>query len=191
MRQSEQKILGIKTPVGVVRVGGVHGVGKSTLIKKALEISGINAPVIKGSEIMADYLKISPESLPFIGKQDRGKAREYMYEQFSSFTYGIRDGHFCVYSDQGYEFPANNKEKMSVTAAVVIVASPLQILFRRRRVVRRRPLSIFSIIKQQKYEIRAANSYAQKNGIKFYKVRNNDFDKAVKVLSEIFIAHLK
>ncbi|GEM_PF-4249928 len=64
--------------MGTIRIGGVHGVGKSTLIEKALKISGKKAPIIKGAEIMSDYLKKSPEEFPFISKEARNDARKYM-----------------------------------------------------------------------------------------------------------------
>lgn len=175
--------------MGIIRVGGVHGVGKSTLIEKALKISGVDAPVIKGSKIMADFLKISPEELPFLKKDVRGEARQHMYKQLSLFRHGIRDGHFCVYSGQGYEFPLDSREKDYVDAAVVIISSPLRILFRRRKITRQRPLSIWSVIRQQEYEVSAAKGYAKNLGIRLYKIRNNNFDKAAKTLSEIFIEH--
>ncbi len=57
--------------MGVIRVGGIHGVGKTTIIKKALEKNGTSAPIIKGSELMAEFLKISPEQSPFILKCSR------------------------------------------------------------------------------------------------------------------------
>jgi guanylate kinase len=102
----------------------------------------------------------------------------------------VRDGHFCVYSEQGYEFPLNHNEKNNVVAAVVITTSSLRILFRRRIITRKRPLNIFKIIIQQRQEIRAAKKYTKMFNIPLYIIKNNNFDKAAKKLSKIFCHHL-
>jgi adenylate kinase len=176
--------------MGVVIVGGIHGVGKSTLIDKALETGGIRTVILKGSGLMAEFLKISPEELPSRTPQEREAARAYMYEKMRTLESGIRDGHFCVYTDAGYEFPFNPDDR-NVVAIVVLWSEPEEILQRRVGLTRQRPLSLEMITEQQQLEIEAGRKYASKISVPVYLIENRSGSNSVaEEMSAIFQRHL-
>ncbi len=76
--------------MGVIRVGGIYGVGKTRTITEAARLSDKDVRVIKGSDIMADFLGCTPEELKFQPADARQKAREHSYKVEASITDGVK-----------------------------------------------------------------------------------------------------
>jgi adenylate kinase len=176
--------------MGVIELGGVHGVGKSTTIEAASRLIDRPVPILKGSVIMARILGVSTEDLPRIQAERRQWARELMFDELNTARNGVRDGHFSVYSDQGYEFPFTSTDIGIVNVAVVIEASKETILDRRYRIERDRPKDINQIEEQLLLERFGAEETARKLDVPLYSIRNEDGDNAAEQLAEIFEKYL-
>ncbi|GAK59297.1 hypothetical protein U27_06274 [Candidatus Vecturithrix granuli] len=178
--------------MGVIRVGGVHGVGKTTIIHKALAITKIDIPILKGSDFMAEFIGVSPEELPFQDQERRQKARVYAYHKLQEYTIGIRDSHFCVYTDHGYEFPFDIRDKGNIVSAVLIYGSVELILKQRQKGARLRPLNPDLIQEQQEYEKRGAYHYAKELSIPLYEIQNIEGnDQCIRQFAEILYKYFQ
>ena len=110
--------------MAVIRVGGVYAVGKSTVIEAAKKYTQKDVPVLKGSIIMARILGVSLEDIPFASPEKRNEARKMMYHELAASRNGVRDGHYCVYTEAGYEFPFNAKNTRARAFHPPIVTLP-------------------------------------------------------------------
>lgn len=177
--------------MGVVLVGGVHGVGKTTTIEKARHLSTKDAPLLKGSEILSRLLNVSTEDIPFVDPGLRAIAREQMYRELALSTNGIRDCHYCTYSETGYEFPFETKGSIgAVAVAVMLEASPTVILDRRLSIDRDRPTDPSIILEQLQLEHEGAQRAAQRLGVELLVVKNEVSGDADAILAEIFNTYL-
>lgn len=176
--------------MGVIELGGVHGVGKSTTIEKAARLIDRPVPILKGSVIMARLLGVSTEDLPTQSPERRQWARELMFEELNTARNGVRDSHFSVYTDNGYEFPFTPSDIGLVNAAVVIEASKETILKRRMHIERDRPKDIEQIEEQLRLERLGAEEAARKLAVPLFYIRNEEGDRAPMHLAEIFEKYL-
>lgn len=179
--------------MGVVLVGGIHAVGKTTTIERARQLTEKDAPLLKGSDILARYLGVTPEEIPYVDPKKRALARVAMYEELARATNGIRDCHFCTYSSEGYEFPFETDTNIGTAAiAVVLETSPEAILMRRLHIERDRPKDITIIREQLGLERSAATRAAVRLGVKVLTIRNDDGEgeAASSKLAEVFNAYL-
>ncbi len=176
--------------MGVIELGGVHGVGKSTTIEAASQLVDRPVPILKGSVIMARILGVSTEDLPTESPERRQWARELMFKELDEARNGVRDSHFSVYTDSGYEFPFTPTDIGLVNAAVVIEASKETVLARRQRIERDRPKDIAQIEEQLYLERQGAEEAARKLAVPLFIVRNEDGDNAPMHLAEIFKEYL-
>lgn len=176
--------------MGVIELGGVHGVGKSTTIEAAASLVDRPVPILKGSVIMARLLGVSTEDLPSQPPERRHWAREFMFEELHSARNGVRDSHFCVYTDNGYEFPFTPSDVGLVDVAVILVASAKTIFERRQRIVRSRPKDMMQIEEQLHLEQVAAEEAAQKLGVPLIAINNEQGDSARFELAELFEKYL-
>jgi adenylate kinase len=176
--------------MGVIELGGVHGVGKSTTIELASRLIDRPVPVLKGSTIMARLLGITTEDLPSQPKDRRQWAREHMFEELSTTRNGVRDSHFSVYTDTGYEFPFTPSDIGLVDVAVIIEASKETVLQRRQQIDRDRPKSLTQIEEQLHLERIGAEETARKLAVPLFYILNEDSDFAPMYLAEIFEKYL-
>jgi adenylate kinase len=176
--------------MAVIELGGVHGVGKSTTIEAASLLVDRPVPVLKGSVIMARILGVSTEDLPTQAPDRRQWARELMFEELDKARNGVRDSHFSVYTDTGYEFPFTPTDIGLVSAAVIIEASKETVLERRQRITRDRPKDIAQIEEQLHLERQGAENTAQKLAVPLFYISNEDGDNAPERLAEIFDKYL-
>jgi adenylate kinase len=160
--------------MSIVLVGGVHGVGKTTTIESASIYLNRDILVLKGSVIMARILGVSTEDLPHVPQDARKSARVSMYEELSTATNGVRDCHYCTYSDSGYEFPFATATDIGAAAvAVLIEASADKILERRTRIDRHRPLDMKTIIEQLELERQGAGHASRRLDIPLHIISND------------------
>lgn len=176
--------------MGVIELGGVHGVGKSTTIEAAARLIDRPVPILKGSVIMARLLGVSTEELPVQPPEQRQWAREVMFKELNEARNGVRDSHFCVYTKDGYEFPFTPTDVGLVNAAVLIEASKETVLERRHQIERDRPKDIAQIEEQLELERRGAQEAARKLAVPLFYVPNEDGDYAPMQLAEIFDKYL-
>ncbi|HEU5121723.1 MAG TPA: hypothetical protein VFT59_02665 [Candidatus Saccharimonadales bacterium] len=180
-----------------IRVGGVYGVGKTTIIERSLEVLAtdrdVQIPKIKGSAIMAKILGIPPDLLPEQPEGSRKLAREMMYEEISRMPDGVRDAHFAVVTERGgYEFPRSNVDRFCVGALVVITADAETIAIRRAAVGRvYRSTDLDDIRQHQQIEAEAAARLANELGVPCYTIDNSAEtpEAAVNLLNDIILEH--
>jgi adenylate kinase len=179
--------------MGVVLVGGVHGVGKTTSIESARSMLTKEVPVLKGSEIMARILGVTTEDLPHVDPERRNFARQVMYDELRLATNGVRDCHYCTYSDTGYEFPFATSADIGRAAVAVLIEASVDVVHGRRlSIARRRPTDIAVIREQIELEREGADQAARRLGIPL-KIINNDDDLqlASSELATVFDAHIE
>ena len=135
---------------------------------------------------MADFLGISTDNIPYLKKEERIRAREYMYLKLREIRVGVKDAHYSVYTDKGYEIIFNKKDKGNIFVAVLLVAPYSVILERRRRDSKDRPINIQQIRKHSILEKDAAINYAKKMNVPLFEIENlEDNDHANKELADI------
>jgi len=176
--------------MGVIELGGVHGVGKSSTIEAASRLTDRLVPILKGSVIMARILGVSTEDLPKQPPDVRQWARELMIEEIGSIRNGVRDSHFSVYSETGYEYTFTPSDIGLVNAAVILEASKETILRRRTEIKKDRPMDINQIEEHLEIERIAALEAAKKMQVPLHVLRNEDHDDAQAQLAEIFDRYL-
>jgi len=176
--------------MAIIRIGGVHGVGKTTIIEAAKQYADKDVPLIKGSEIMAKILGISVEEIHEQSPEDRQAAREKMYTELLKITNGVRDGHYCVYTDTGYEFPFSSADKGRVAVAVALVASPNTVLERRKAIDRERPKDINKIKEQIELELFGAEQTAAKLDVPLEVIENEAHNQAAAKLGQLYREYL-
>jgi adenylate kinase len=180
-----------------IRVGGVYGVGKTTVIDRSLEIladtHNVQIPKIKGSEIMAKILGIHHDLLPEQPEESRKLAREMMYEEIARMPDGIRDGHFAVVTERGdYEFPRSPVDHFCVGALIIVTANAEVVAARRAALGRiHRSTDLDDIRRHQRVEADAGAGLAEELGVPYYIVDNSADtpETAVDLLSGIILEH--
>ncbi|BDT94142.1 hypothetical protein IFM12275_41180 [Nocardia sputorum] len=182
--------------MGQVRVGGIYGVGKTTVIKACLagfSEDGIHIPLIKGSEIMARILGIPVDQLPAQSNEARTTARAAMYKEIGEMASGVRDAHFSTVDQYGnVEYPRSEIDVARVTALALVTARP-KIIARRRTQIGRpfRPSDLSNIIEHQALEQEAAARLSAELDVPLHMIENNNEDPslAADLLKQILAAH--
>lgn len=173
-----------------VYVGGVPGVGKTTVVTETENLAqdrSIKMEKIKGAPILCELAGVStvaelralPES---VRRALRPEMNRRLYELDRSDPEVIRlaDGHFVYFDIDGKEYGIRqiqpwDKEQMLTMA--VIVANPHTILHRRLKDVRDRhdrKRDIDFLIQEQKMEVDVAVSQAAELGIPLCFLSNED-----------------
>ena len=165
--------------MSVLMVGGIHGVGKTFVIRRAVDIVDPSLPILKGSEILAQLLDISTEEIPYVDSSRRASARVQMFLRLQNARVGVRDAHYSVHSSSGYEAVFDLRAAKHVAAIVLLVAPENIVLERRRNTGKDRPLDIAQIREHAEIEEEAAKNYSQRLGVPFYIVRNTQDDDAI------------
>ena len=171
-----------------IYIGGVPGVGKTTVIEETGKIarkSGVKIERIQGTPILCELagvatvaeLRALPES---VRRELRPEMNRRLYESDRNDpeTIGLADGHFVYFDVEGKEYGVRQIQpwdKEQTIAMAVIVADPHTILNRRlkdadNRYDRKRNIDF--LIKEQKMEIDIAASQAAELGISLCLVSN-------------------
>lgn len=157
-------------------IGGVPGVGKSTVInclKTKAALEKIKVKKMSGAPILCKLagLKTAKE-LRRLSEKEREKLRPKMYDiiynivRQSSDILWIFDGHFCYFDWNGKEFgtrPIQSWDKELMIGIVVLTAKPETILL--RRIADKRPdrnLNLNFIKREMKMESDIAKLQAKK-----------------------------
>jgi len=173
--------------MGVVRVGGVHGVGKTHTIREAVALSERPITVLKGSDIMAQFLQCDPEDLRLQSAADRQRAREHSLQVERMTSDGVKDSHFAVYNAAGeLELVSSGSEETGVTALALIVASAEVVRKRRLLVRRERPTDIDEIERHLGIEQQFAVETSQSLGLPLHIISNNPEDDAAQAMVAVY-----
>jgi len=172
-----------------VYIGGVPGVGKTTIIAKVEKLAqkhGIRMEKIKGTSILCKLAGVTTVAkLRALPESTRQALRPEMNRQLYALdrtdfeTIRLADGHFIYFDIEGKEHGIRQIQpwdKKQMIAIAIIVASPNIILDRRlkdtnNRHDRKNDLNF--LIKEQKMEINIAISQAIELSIPFCFIRNN------------------
>jgi len=171
-----------------VYIGGVPGVGKTTVILKTVEIAqkyGIRMKRIEGISILCELAGVAtPQELRALPESVRRALRPEMNKRLYEFDRAdpefirLADGHFVYFDVEGKEYGIRQIQpwdKEQTIAIAVIVASPNIILDRRLKEASDRldrKLDINFLIQEQNMEIDIARSQAKELGIPFCLMRN-------------------
>lgn len=181
-----------------IYIGGVPGVGKTTIIRNVEKIAknnGIKMKGAQGSPILCqltgskntDELRLLPEK---IRSRFRSKMYEILYEEDAQDINTIRlsDGHFVYYDVKGKKYSIRKiqpNDKKQLIAIVVVVANVNNILERRlkdstNRSDRKKDINF--IIKEQEMEVENAKLQAKKLSIPFCFINNDEIEKAARAI---------
>lgn len=168
-----------------IRIGGVPGVGKTTVINEIVEKSlqlGLPVVRVKGAEYLMDILGVSTyEQLREVPEQERAQARPEMYKRMyendrnDPNTIRLRDAHFSLWQDGfGFvDFPALEEDKSQMLSMVCLTAPETTIYERRRNDSRSdRALEIGIIQKELTKELEVAREQANSLGIDLVQIEN-------------------
>jgi len=171
-----------------VYIGGVPGVGKTTVVTKIEDYAqerNIRMEIIKGTPILCELagvatvaeLRALPESVRRALRPEMNR-RLYELDRADPETIRLADGHFVYFDIEGKECGVRQIQpwdKEQTIAVAVIVANFNTILNRRLKDAGDRPdrkYDINLLIQEQKMEIDIAVSQAKELGIPFCFIRN-------------------
>jgi adenylate kinase len=171
-----------------IYIGGVPGVGKTTVVTEVEELAGkrkIKMEKIEGAPILCELagvatvteLRALPESMRRALRPEMNR-RLYELDRADSGSIRLADGHFVYFDIEGKEYGVRQIQlwdKEQTIAIAVIVASPSSILNRRLKEANDRPdrkHDINFLIQEQKMEIDVAVSQAKELSIPFCLIRN-------------------
>jgi len=171
-----------------VYIGGVPGVGKTTVVSETEELAQrqhIRMEKIKGAPILCELagvatvaeLRALPENVRRALRPEMNR-RLYGLDLADPEVIRLADGHFVYFDVEGKEYGVRqiqSWDKEQTIAIAVVVASPNSILYRRLKDASGRPdrkRDINFLIREQDMEIDIARSQAKELGIPFCLIRN-------------------
>jgi len=171
-----------------VYIGGVPGIGKTTVVTEVEELARkrkIKMEKIKGAPILCELagvatvaeLRSLPEEVRRALRPEMNR-RLYEFDRADPGTIRLADGHFVYFDIEGREYGTRQIQpwdREQTIAIAVVIASPNSILSRRLKDTRERPdrkHDINFLIQEQKMEIDVAVSQATELGIPFCFIRN-------------------
>lgn len=168
-----------------IRIGGVPGVGKTTVIDEIVKKSSrLGFPVVKvkGAEYLMNILGVSTyEQLRRISEKERAQARPEMYRKMyeedrnDPGTIRLRDAHFSLWQDgSGFvDFPILEEDKRQMLSIVCLTAPETTIHERRKNDNRSdRALDKDIIQKELTRELEVAREQTNYLGINLVQVEN-------------------
>ncbi len=171
-----------------VYIGGVPGVGKTTLVVETEKLARkreVRMETIKGVPILCELagvttvaeLRALPESVRRALRPEMNR-RLYELDCRDPETIRLADGHFVYFDIEGKEYGIRQIQpwdKKQMLAIVVVIANPYTILHRRLKDTgdrQDRKRNIDFLIQEQKMEVDVAVSQAMELGIPFCFVGN-------------------
>ncbi len=170
-----------------IRVGGVPGVGKTTVIDRIVGASkqlGLPVVKVKGANYLMKALGISSlDELRRVPEEVKAAVRPQMYRWMYEEDLGdpctvrLRDAHFSLYHDDGSvtEFPVLDDDRRQMLSMVCLVAPPAAIYQRREVDINSRsdrPLDLGLIKRELATEISIARQQANSLGFNLVEVEN-------------------
>lgn len=178
-------------------MGGVSGVGKSTVINGALELWGGEVEIRKGSVLMAEFLGLkNTDQIKYQDPLKRRAARAYSIKKRLEMNGdAIFDGHFLIPAQSGYEkvFPEKYVERIS--AMCLVEAPAIRVLSNREGdATRDRVVQDLDQITQYAFEERSeAVRISREYEVSLWFIENESLNEAVAgmvgVFEEVFDAN--
>lgn len=181
----------------VVYVGGIKGVGKSTLFSKLLAHSlviDMGYERAKVAEKMFELLQIRGvikqyEELETINIELQNEVRLNAFKEILKNQKSLLfDGHYAISSPYGYSYGIPLEVAKKIDYFILLYNSPRVILERRRKdAFRKRELDLLKIELDLRVEEAFARFYAEITGKTLIKIRtdNKALDKMIKLLKEV------
>src|SRR3989344_2389004 len=172
-----------------IRIGGIPGVGKSTIIANMTKIAnecGLPIERIKGGDYLLRLAHVSTyEELRALPEEFRASLRPEMYRQMyeddrkTSGIIKLRDAHYSLVDSETGKviiFPLLPEDGEQMLSMVLLVASPEVILERRKLEASRndRYLDLALIRKEQETEKETAISHAASLGRELIIIDNSE-----------------
>lgn len=168
-----------------VRVGGIPGIGKTTVIERAVELSpkaGVTIERARTKEVLCELAGVRTV------EEYRGlpvEFRKSLYPELDRRLYAedregptavrLYDGHFYFFDPEtgGYQTRTMYPEdKLQLMAIIVLVVADMEVIFRRRSQdqdfrLDRQQLSVDLLHREQEMEVKTASSQATQLRIPF------------------------
>lgn len=114
-------------------LGGVEGVGKSSLLQDALKTINKKIVVGKGSEIMKELAGLkSVSELRNLNPDNRLELRLRAHETMFKWNVDmVLDGHYAIPTRDDYEIPFDHRYAHRISAFCIVVGNP-EIIYQRR-----------------------------------------------------------
>jgi len=179
--------------VACLYVGGISGVGKTTLLNGALNNINMDIQIGKGSEIMKNLANLTCSSeLCNLTQEYRNNLRKRAHDIiFSSHDKIILDGHFAVpIKDGNYEIPYPEEYTDYIKGLVLISADAKSIYQRRQLDIKKkeRPLDTHKITAGLEKELETITYLSKKYNKKMYIVENDKKEeKGIGELKDIIL----
>ena len=189
----------------LVYVGGIPGTGKTTIIRRSIELAKrINFPLqgLEEKKLLCQITSVSSaEEYARLPAGTRAQARKQMVDHFYEIdekdpaTIRIRDDHFTAPNKNGVYWvrPLAARDKLHMIAFVVIMAEPNNVFRRRldREFLYLEPkfLEFNKIIQHQEMEVKIASRQAEHLNIPFKIIENKDGE--IEETSEILLSFIK
>ena len=171
-----------------VYVGGVPGVGKTTVVTETEKLArecGIKMETIKGAPILCELagvntvaeLRALPESVRRALRPEMNR-RLYELDRADPEVIRLADGHFVYFDIEGKEYGVRQIQpwdREQMLAIAIILANPRTVLHRRLKDASDRydrKCNLDFLIQEQKMEIDVAVSQAKELIIPFCFIRN-------------------
>lgn len=164
------------TPEIKIYMGGINGVGKSSVCKELLP--RLNARYLHGSTLILKALSLdSQDELHKISSEQKGKlAKNLIPRELAKNGSVIFDTHFVVFYPNGKEEVLFYDEYVGLINILVHIKATKEVIFERRqkdRPKRKRDLSLERIVKQQERSLEVARKISSLYNIPLIEIDNS------------------
>lgn len=159
-----------------ISIGGINGVGKSTLIDNSIIYCNLNIPVFRSGNTMRKYLNMDlKDDFLLIPEKRRKEAENYRFkyeeELYRNNVDFISDMHFSIKLKGEYVSLLKDYHLLS-DLFIIIVSEPEDILKFRKNDDKKRVFDIEEIIRHQNYEITTIKDFSKNNNKKLEIIHN-------------------
>ena len=172
--------------MGVIFIGGIYGVGKSTLcgiISKKLEI-----PFFNSSDLISGKINENYGANKYVSnlKNNQVVLLNEVAELLKQHSRFILAGHFCILKENGYDvIDYEDISKLQIERIIVFVREPKYI----SETLKKRDAKEYDddmICSFQKKEIEISSQYAKKMNVEFDIVKINFDDNDITTILNLF-----
>lgn len=176
--------------MALIEVGGIQGVGKSTLINGAKLYTANSFEVVKRSIILSEILGVPAGKEHEVPKAEFEAAHNKMRSMLGAINKCVRDTHFSSFEPTPKVYPIEKEDIGRVAVTVLVSASTISIAKRRASGARLRSTETLVIEQQLELEERAANQTAMALGVPLIKITNEDYANSSMQLAEIIDTYI-
>ena len=190
----------------IIRVGGIPGVGKTTIVNELLTITQDKGFLVKEAPVRETLRELAGvktiEEYRALPEETRGsfypemEKRIYQLDRVYPNQLWIHDSHFSFFSHKTGQYnirPIQLEDYKQLLAIVVVAANPSVICDRRIKDFSTRSdrhlHSVKTLNERQEYEIKVAQLQAEQLKVPIKILRNNDNDSTIDA-SKAFLVFL-